>query len=195
MDKETFKNLTRFDEKLQVVATPTLTFAKTENEAIIPSKRDEDGAFDFYAHIAPEERIVNDNEMADVREQLLPVGQVSFVNTGIATAMPQDFCMSFKNERSSFAKHGAVVLAGLIDSGYRGPIKVMVLPLVKDILITDQVDAVEEYTDVVLIPYKKAFAQGRLEFVPSIETKEITYEELEAIPSERGTGGWGSSGK
>ena len=44
-------------------------------------------------------------------------------------------------------------------------------------------------------PYKKAIAQFAMEEVPVLETKEIDYEVLKTITSERGTGALGSSDK
>ena len=44
-------------------------------------------------------------------------------------------------------------------------------------------------------PYSKAIGQLLVVPVPKIEVKELTVEELQAIPSERGTGALGSSGK
>ena len=44
-------------------------------------------------------------------------------------------------------------------------------------------------------PTTKAITQAILVPVPAVEVEEITYDELLAIPSERGTGRLGSSGK
>lgn len=167
-----------------------LYFAKVDEKAIIPSKRREDGAYDFYPLIKPQE-----TAEGLVYEQYLEKGKVSMIGTGIASAMSSDYLLSLKSERSSVAKHGITVLAGVIDSGYRGEIKIMVTPLVKDILISSMVAEVEEHDDLVVIPYDKAIAQAVLQPVPDVEVEELKYEELLKIESERGTGGWGSSGK
>ena len=50
-------------------------------------------------------------------------------------------------------------------------------------------------TECVIYPYTKAICQIVLHEVPVLEEKEITYEELCSIASERGKGGFGSSGK
>lgn len=47
----------------------------------------------------------------------------------------------------------------------------------------------------IFYPYSKAIAQLVVHEVPVMNVKEITYEELKAIPSKRGTGALGSSGK
>lgn len=52
-----------------------------------------------------------------------------------------------------------------------------------------------EYDDVIIYPYSKAIAQAEVCEVPVMNQYEIPYEELKAIPSKRGTGALGSSGK
>ena len=47
----------------------------------------------------------------------------------------------------------------------------------------------------IIYPYSKAIAQLIVHEVPKMNVKEISYEELKAIPSKRGTGALGSSGK
>ena len=168
-----------------------LYFARTTEDAILPTKSDEDAGRDFYASIEATETELD----GVVKEQLLEKGKVNFVKTGIASAMSDDYFLSLKSERSSVAKYGINVLAGVIDSGYRGEIALMVVPLVKDVLISDQADEVEEYDDLIIYPLTKAIAQGVLLPVPKVEVKELPYEELLKVESERGTGGWGSSGK
>lgn len=56
------------------------------------------------------------------------------------------------------------------------------------------IDVEENYMPIVY-PYSKAIAQAEVCEVPVMNQYEITYEELQAIPSERGTGALGSSGK
>ena len=46
-----------------------------------------------------------------------------------------------------------------------------------------------------MYPKSKAICQLVLQEVPVFEENEISYEELCQISSERGTGGFGSSGK
>ena len=167
-----------------------LYFAKVRPDAIIPTKRVEDAGYDVYANLEPRE-----TEEGIVYEMLLKKGEVNFIPTGIASYMSDKYYLNLSNERSSVAKLGLVVLAGCIDSKYQGEIMVMAIPLVKDILITNQVDEVEETEDMILYPYKKAIAQATLLPVPKVKVKEITYEELKSKPSQRKDGGWGSSGK
>lgn len=51
------------------------------------------------------------------------------------------------------------------------------------------------YNDIIVYPYEKAIAQLFVILVLSVDIEEYTYEELKAIPSKRGMGALGSSGK
>lgn len=51
------------------------------------------------------------------------------------------------------------------------------------------------YNDIIVYPYEKAIAQLLVIPVPKVDVEEYTYEELKAIPSKRGMGALGSSGK
>lgn len=168
-----------------------LYFAKTDSQATIPTKRDEDAGYDVYALIELRET----EHEGVVYEQLLEKDKVNFVGTGIASAMSSNYALSFQHERSSVAKNGMVVVAGLVDSGYRSEIKLMVIPIVKDILITSEASEVEEYEDVILYPYNKAISQFTVLLVPDVDVMELPYDDLLSIESERGFGGWGSTNK
>lgn len=168
-----------------------LYFSKVDSQATVPTKRDEDAGWDVYALIEPRET----EHEGVVYEQLLEKGKVNFVGTGIASAMSSNYALSFQHERSSVAKNGMIVVAGLVDSGYRSEIKLMVTPTVKDILITSETSEVEEYEDVILYPYSKAISQFTVLLVPDVDVMELPYDDLLSIESERGFGGWGSTGK
>ena len=53
----------------------------------------------------------------------------------------------------------------------------------------------DDAIDPIIYPYSKAIAQLIVHEVPVMNQYEITYEELKSIPSKRGTGALGSSGK
>lgn len=174
----------------------TIYFSKYgTSESIIPTREEGSGGYDFYAILSPKHSVDKEGNIETTYEQLLEKGKVNYVRTGISSAMSDKFVLNFKNERSSFAKYGGMMVAGLIDSNYRGEIKLMIVPIIKDILITSEVTDVVEKDDVVMLPHTKAIAQATLQEVPDVEVIEISYDELKKIPSSRGTGGWGSSGK
>lgn len=161
-----------------------LKFAKTSNNAIIPTKNVEDGAYDFYTTLD--------------EETVIPSGENKLIPLGIATAFPSDYALLIGVERSSVGKLGIQVLGGLVDSGYRGEIFANIYNgSDKTLIISDDTDMVMigGVSDVIYYPRTKAIVQGILLSIPEVETEEISYEELQDIPSIRGTGALGSSGK
>lgn len=169
---------------------PTVYFAKVREDAIIPSKRDEDAGYDLYANVEAKEV---DGKL--VHEILVPAFKTTLVPTGIAMAMPKTHYFNCKHERGSTGKHSISVLAGVVDSGYRGEVFVALTPLHKDVLITSEVTEVEVGENVILYPYSKAIAQGTIDLVPQVHIEEISFDDLQNIKSERGTTKLGQSGK
>lgn len=161
----------------------TLYFAKVKPEAIIPTKRDEDGCYDIY--------ILLDRDEVSIMPQ-----QIVLFSTGIATAVSSKYRLDFKRERGSTGTIGLVPRSGQVDSGYRGEVFV---PLQntsdREIIISKKVKERELYADKVIYPASKAVCQMAVELVPKVKPKVITFEELQTIPSERGNGALGSSGK
>jgi dUTP pyrophosphatase len=160
----------------------TLIFAKVKPNAIIPSKRDEDGCYDVYACFDGEEIVIYP-------------GQIVLVPTGIASSFSSKFRISIR-ERGSTGTKGMSVRAGQIDSGYRGE---WFIPINntsdKTIAITKNDGYSKSNPGAIYYPYTKAIAQAALEIVPIVDVKEVSYDELQTIPSERGTGKIGSSNK
>lgn len=157
-------------------------FSKVKQGAIIPSKREEDGCFDCYAYF-------EENEI------VIPPHTVKLIPTGIASAFSSVYRIAFR-ERGSNTKSNLAVMAGQIDSGYRGEYFVA-LQNNNDtpVEITKSVDKVERTKDIIRVPYSKAICQFAIEEVPKVTIKEIPYEELKEIESERGIGCLGSSNK
>lgn len=157
-------------------------FSKLREDAIIPSKRDEDGAYDIYANFLEEEMIINPNE-------------AKMIPTGIASAFSKDWRIVFQ-ERGSTGSIGLKVNAGLIDSGFRGEWFVILNNCSnKSIHITKTVEKTTILLDKVLYPYIKAICQAKTQQVPKVGIKEIPYDELIKFTSDRGIGSLGSSGK
>ena len=159
-----------------------LLFAKTRQDAIIPSKRDEDGCYDIYACFDDDEIVIE-----PFRNML--------VDTGIATAFDKKWRLAIR-ERGTNSKSGLMTMSGQVDSGFRGSIFVSLYNSNRvPVIISKKVDEIEKTETYIKFPYKKAIAQFAMEEVPVLETKEIDYEVLKTITSERGTGALGSSGK
>ncbi len=109
----------------------------------------------------------------------LAPGARAAIPTGIAVALPAGFA-GFVNARSGRALKEGLALAnapGLIDSGYRGEIKVIVVNL--------------DPTSTIDIKRGDKIAQLVVQPVESVELEVV--EELPG--SERGEGGFGSTGR
>ena len=104
----------------------------------------------------------------------LQPGQRALIGTGIAVAIPEGFA-GFVQPRSGMAINkglGLLNSPGLIDSGYRGEIKVIAINLDSEPLEISRGDRIAQ---LVILP------------VPA-----VIYEEVEELPSsERGAGGFG----
>lgn len=158
-----------------------LYFAKVKKDAIIPTCREEDAGRDIYACFKKDYMIIEPFTSA-----LIP--------TGIATAFPSTEIMILC-ERGSTGVRSMKKGAGIIDSGFRGEIFFcMYNGNETPILITkDPKEELEE--DYIVYPYSKAIGQILMIKKSELNQKEISYEELLKIESERGTGSLGSSGK
>lgn len=160
-----------------------LFWAKVKPNAIIPTKRLEDGCYDIYACVDQDEIVIEPHEIVEIP-------------TGIASAFSHKYRLDFQRERGSTGSIGLVPRCGQIDSGYRGEIFLKMQNVTnKTIIISKTAKVKVEVDNQIFYPMNKAICQAALEIVPKVEEKEISYEELLKIPSERGTGKLGSSGK
>lgn len=162
-----------------------LFWAKTKEDAIVPTKRFEDAGYDLYACFEEEHLIIQPHE-------------TKLVGTGVASAFSPSFVMLLK-ERGSTGTKGIGERCGVIDSGYRGEINAVITNHnTRPLIITKETDETklsklaDEY---VVYPYKKAIAQAIMLYKPEAPSYEIDYSTLNQINSERGTGKLGSSGK
>jgi len=110
---------------------------------------------------------------------VLEPGERALVGTGLAVAIPEGYA-GFVQPRSGLAaRHGITVVnsPGLIDSGYRGEIKVVLLNT--DLAEPFPVEVGDRIAQLVIVP------------VPAVEV--VVVDELEE--TVRGVGGFGSSGR
>ena len=175
--------LLKEEELSPIVLEDELIFAKVKPSAIIPSKRDEDAAYDIYA-------CFDDDYL------VIPPHKTVLIPTGIATVFSPKW-VALLHERGSNGSKGIAQRAGVIDSGYRGE---WFVPLtntnrVPVVIVKKGVELPLIYNDAIIYPYEKGIAQLLMVEVPKLRTKEISYEELLQFNSERGTGALGSSGK
>ena len=119
------------------------------------------------------------NPFADLIRNLGPVRLAALVATGIAIALPEGYA-GLVQPRSGLAfKHGVTVLntPGLIDSGYRGELKVCLIN-------HDPTEAFE-------VTRGERIAQLVVQAV-----EHVTFVEVDTLDdSERGDKGFGSSGR
>lgn len=158
-------------------------FAKIKPNAIIPTKRPEDAGYDVYPCF-------------DEKYIIIKPHTTVIIPTGIASACDTDYCFVL-HERSSTGTKGIAQRCGIIDSGYRGEWGVPITNTndVSIIICKKEFATTFSGLDSILYPYEKAICQALVLPVPEVEIEEYTYDELKAIPSERGTGRLGSSGK
>ncbi len=169
-----------------------LYFAKIRESAIIPSKKLEDAGYDLYSNFEEDYFVIE-------------AGQTRATPSGIAIAFSSKYYIQVE-ERGSTGKIGVKKSSGVFDSGYRGEYFIMLYNTNnKPFVITKLADETpDEFVvdgktykkdECVMYPYSKAICQLVVQEIPVMEEKEISYEELQAIASERGAGKFGSSGK
>jgi dUTP pyrophosphatase len=189
-----------------------LIFAKTKENATIPTKRLEDAGYDIYT--------------CETETIVIPPNTTRMIDTGIAIACHHTYFPKFF-DKGGMGSKGIIVGAGVGDSGFRDS---YFIPLIntngdKYVVITNQkiekeynyfnlktnkfeivevpsgMDGIFVGADYIFIkncitkPLNKAITQFVMLPVPQFDTKEMSWEELQSIASERGLGKLGSSGK
>lgn len=162
-------------------------FAKVKSNAIIPSKIEENAGYDIYVCFDEDYIVIQPHET-----KMLP--------TGIASACSSNYYFQLF-ERGSTGTKGIGQRCGVIDSGYRNEWFVPItnhneypLAIIKN--DSQKNDIVKKFGNkTIFYPYSKAICQAVLLPVPKVEVKEILYDDLKDIKSERGLGKLGSSGK
>lgn len=158
-----------------------IKFARKDGSVKFPTKRNEDGCYDVYAHIT--------------EDFMIPSHTNELIPTGLYSAFDKKYRIAVR-ERGSNTKANMIVMAGQIDSGYRGEWFVSIYNgNNKDIVLSNNIDKVFDSGNAIYIPTSKAIAQFAVEYVPVVNLSEISMEELQEIDSERGIGALGSSNK
>lgn len=160
-----------------------LYWAKVRPEAVIPTKEKENAGYDIYPCFDKERIFIEAHET-----KLIP--------TGIACAVRDGYYLQVQ-ERGSTGSKGIKYGAGVIDSGYRGEIFIAITNTNKVPLVIAKKEwtAKIKNSKVVIYPYEKAIAQLIVHKVLNMDEQEISYDDLKSIPSKRGDGILGSSGK
>jgi len=157
-------------------------WAKVNKDAIIPTKRSEDAGYDLYPCFEQETIVIAPNE-------------VVFISTGVACAFNQGSMLKIY-ERGSTGSRCMSVRAGVVDSGFRNEIVVMINNTSNlSIVISSSSYVLENSYNCIVYPKNKAIAQAVLVKLDESESEEISYEDLLEIKSERGISMLGDSGK
>ena len=191
-----------------------LLFAKVRPDAIIPTKNDEDAGYDIYANFEGDYMVVRPHFT-----RLIPTGIASAMSdkyylqvqergsTGVIgmkygagvidSGFRGEIFMCINNINSHYIIISKLSKEELIDKygekDEEGDIEIPVDPLKPEdgslwFLLGGKFNPI-------IHPYKKAIGQLIVHEVPTMNVKEVTYEDLMQIPSKRGTGKLGSSNK
>jgi dUTP pyrophosphatase len=125
-----------------------------------------------YAHTGPWGDLAAD--LYAVQAATVEPGATVLVSTGVAIELPSEYG-ALVEDRSGLAVRGVTTLAGVIDPGYRGELKVVLTNLSAAAVEVDAGDRI-----------------AQLRLVQRIEAEFLEAEELEEAP--RGLGGFGSTG-
>lgn len=199
-DKPTIgEPVTPNDAPVISLTQPEITFGKLYDDVIVPSKRPEDAGLDIYAHFNEEFMVI-----APHTTKIIPTGLVSHFSMEWFVRL----C-----ERGSTGTLGIAQRSGIIDSGYRGEWNVPLTNTTdKYIIIAKNMENLDDHgkaqakvcyakmlntsaRNIILYPYHKAICQGIVERNYDVTVKTDTVENVKAVPSERGAGKFGSSGK
>ncbi len=172
---------------------PYLKVTKLKENAIIPTKRVEDGFFDLYG-------------CYDEKALFLKPGDIKLISIGLAIEFPIDWTFRVF-ERGSTGSKGIALRCGVIDSGYRGECFIAInntsnkLIIISDENIEEikqnfkeEINGINDQ-DITLYPQKKAIAQGGLIYSPHIEIDEVESISDLNLETERQGGKLGSSNK
>ena len=185
----TLENKVEANTKVETRETKSTDFcwAVSDEKVKVPTKRESDAGYDIYAFF-DEDYIV------------IAPHQSKIINTGLYSALPDNFFLEFK-ERSSTAKYNMGIRAGVIEGTYRGELLVCVsnhnnvpLAIAKENISIEKIKQ-EVSPAVIIYPYEKAITQGVLRKIEPAQFKTIPLEELKKMTTIRGDGGFGSTGK
>lgn len=189
-----------------------ILWAKVKPDAIIPTKRNEDAGYDIYPCFS-------------VDCIIIPPHETKLIPTGIASAFSKDYVAVLKERGSTgtkgIAQRSGIIDSGfrnewfvpITNTSERGLI-------ITDLSIKELISKYGKTSDFgwtyvddyiyldyggdndfgsddlpIIYPYSKAICQALILPVPKMNSKEVSYEELQTVSSERGLGMLGSSNK
>lgn len=117
-------------------------------------------------------------DIFSIEEIIIPSGESAFIRTGIQMELPKGTEAQIRPRSGLAAKHAVTVLnsPGTIDEGYRGELKIILINHGKQDFVVE-----------------KSMRIAQMVIAPVLQ---VTLEQVnELTNSERGDGGFGSSGK
>lgn len=170
-----------------------LKVQKLVDDAVIPTKsRDGDAGFDLHCHSVLNqesrkgETYTVDNGFAppsstvytitETHDFLLRPNEICVIDTGIAVSCPDTHCFFIKPRSGLAAEYGLNVLGGVIDSNYRGSVKVILINHGDERFKFDKGDRIAQ---LVCIPIHR----------------QSEFWVCDLSPTVRGADGFGSSGR
>ena len=190
-----------------------LVFAKVRPDAIIPTKEDENAGYDIYANFKEDYVVIPPQST-----KLIPTGIASAMTDKYSLNVAErgstgKIGMKYSAGIIDSGYRGEIFIA-LTNTNIN---EIIISKLTKEDLIEKYgekdecgdihlsygkgkndyaylIDRYNEFT-AIIYPYEKAIAQLIVHEVPKMNIKEVTYDALLKIPSKRGTGALGSSGK
>lgn len=169
---------------MRIMMNNIIYFSKVKPNAIIPTKSKENMGYDIYPCFEEDYMIIEPHTTV-----LIP--------TGIASACSPMYGFILK-ERGSTGTKGMAQRCGVIDSGYRNEWFVPITNTKEYPVIIRKEGIILNLplpVGTISYPYEKAICQALLIEVPEVDVKELPYDDLQKIESERGMGHLGSSGK
>lgn len=118
-------------------------------------------------------------DLCAVENYILHPGDRIIIETGLSLAIPEGFYGQIAPRSGLAAKNGIMVLGGVIDSAYRGSIKVLLLNTGHKTDIPINISTGDRVAQLIILPISLA------EFIP-----------VESLPdTARGQNGFGSTGQ
>ena len=192
-----------------------LYFAKVNPNAIIPTKEKENAGYDIYACFNKDFLVIPPHST-----KLIPTGIASAISDKYYLGVAE----RGSTGKIGMKYSAGVIDSGYRGEIFIGLSNINDVPIVISKLTREELEenygkigygetiymTEEEYEDLIYLedyeeydnltciiyPYSKAIAQLIVHEVHNeVEPKEISYKELQSVPSKRGTGSLGSSGK
>jgi dUTP pyrophosphatase len=143
-----------------------IQFLRLNDNAKLPTKAHEDDAcFDVYS----------------IHQVYMPAGAHRTIETGFSIAVPEGYTALVCSRSGMASKEGVFVLnaPGVVDSGYRGPLKIILMNTSSRSYMIEPGDRI---------------AQLLMQEVLPFTAKEVTVKEFDD-DTDRGTAGFGATGR